>query len=439
MQNPSQHTQHTEQRSEPDDAQVMSLDGSAPLPQRRGPLRDIEREVAEGLMPGADHATTLASLQESETRHRLVMLATNDIIWDADLIASTTQWSGAIEAILGYTDRSFHDDRWWRSNLHPDDRERVLEVLDEVITDPEQSLLEHEYRFRCQDGSYTTLYARGLIIRDAEGVAVRLVGSMMDYTAQKLAETVLVEARIQAEAAQEAQTRFLANISHELRTPLTSILGLGELLLDGELEPQENAWAATMHRSAERLHAIINQFLDFSRTEAGFTVLDSQPFDLISLLDQLEAEFAPLAAQKGVTLTVEKGDDFQRTLRGDGLRVAQILQNLMGNAIKFTKGGYVELCVDVQQAVSGPALHFVVRDSGVGFTADAQENLFQSFRQADESVTREYGGTGLGLAICKQLAELMGGQITAESQVGVGSAFTFVLPVAPVPGALAPR
>lgn len=422
----------TEQRSEPDSALSASMSSPATLPQRRGPLRDRELEVAEGLMPGADHATTLASLQESETRHRLVMLATNDIIWDADLITNTTLWSGAIEEILGYTDRSHHDDTWWRSSLHPDERERVIQSVESALGNPDQTLFEHEYRFRRQDGEYTTLYARGLIIRDQDGVAVRLVGSMMDYTAQKLAEKVLIEARTQAEAAQEAQTRFLANISHELRTPLTSILGLGELLLDGELEPQERAWAATMHRSAERLHAIINQFLDFSRTEAGFTVLDSEPFDLISLLEQLEAEFAPLAAQQEISFSVEKDDNVARTLRGDGLRVAQILQNLLGNAIKFTKEGCVELRVAVHETAAGPALHFIVRDTGVGFSADVQENLFQSFRQADESVTREYGGTGLGLAICRQLAELMGGQITAESQIGVGSSFTFILPVSSV-------
>jgi signal transduction histidine kinase len=252
---------------------------------------------------------------------------------------------------------------------------------------------------------------------------------MMDYTAQKLAETVLVEARMQAEAAQEAQTKFLANISHELRTPLTSILGLGELLLEGEMDPQQRAWAATMHRSAERLHAIINQFLDFSRTEAGFTELDEKPFDLTLLLEQLEAEFAPLAAQKEIAFTVEKSDDLERILVGDSLRVAQVLQNLLGNAIKFTKQGYVRLRVEPVETPIGPSLHFVVQDSGVGFSPETQRDLFQSFRQADESVTREYGGTGLGLAICKQLAELMGGQIDAESRIGEGSTFTFVLPV----------
>jgi PAS domain S-box-containing protein len=359
------------------------------------------------------------------------MLATNDIIWDADLVTDTTLWSGAIEEILGYTDRTHHDDSWWRSGLHPDDRDRVLETLGEALDDRDQSLYECDYRFRCKDGTYKTLFARGLIIRDEQGVGVRLVGSMMDYTAQKLAETVLVDARMQAEAAQEAQTKFLANISHELRTPLTSILGLGELMLDGQLDAQQRAWAATMHRSAQRLHSIINQFLDFSRTEAGFTVVDAQPFDLTLLLEQLEAEFAPLAAQKEITFSVEVSEDVERVLVGDGLRVAQVLQNLLGNAVKFTKQGHVRLRVELVDGEGGPSLQFTVEDSGVGFSPETQSHLFQSFRQADESVTREYGGTGLGLAICKQLAELMGATIHAESRMGEGSTFTFVLPVAP--------
>ncbi|HXH80526.1 sensor histidine kinase [Nocardioides sp.] len=400
-------------------------------PQRYGSVHNRAPAGEVVFMPGLDHAATLASLQESETRHRLVMLATNDIIWDADLVTETTLWSGAIEEILGYSDRFHHDDVWFRSSLHPDDFDRVIEALDSALGDPDQSLFEAEYRFRRQDGSYKDIFARGLILRDEHGAGVRMVGSMMDYTAQKLAETVLVEARVQAEAAQEAQTKFLANISHELRTPLTSILGLGELLLDGEMDPQQRAWAATMHRSAERLHAIINQFLDFSRTEAGFTVVDPQPFDLTLLLEQLEAEFAPLADQKDIRFTVEVSKDVDRILVGDALRIAQVLQNLLGNAIKFTKQGHVELRVERADIGPGPTLHFIVADSGVGFSAEIQRDLFQSFRQADESVTREYGGTGLGLAICKQLAELMGGAIHAESRVGEGSTFTFVLPVAP--------
>lgn len=379
--------------------------------------------------PGADHAASLASLQESETRHRLVMRATNDIIWDADLTTDTTLWSGAIEKILGYQDCTHIDDVWWRSSLHPADRDRVTRSLAETIGNPDQSLWECEYRFRCRDGEYKTLFDRGLIIRDQSGAGVRLVGSMMDYTAQKRAEAVLVEARRQAEAAQEAETRFLANISHELRTPLTSILGLGELLLDGELDPQQRAFAVTMHRSGQRLLAIINQFLDLSRIEAGFTVLEERPFDLSSLLEQLAAEFAPLASQKELLFTVARSENVPSTLLGDGLRVAQILQNLLGNAIKFTKQGHVRLGVTLHDSDSGPALHFIVDDSGVGFPAEKLATLFKSFRQADESVTREYGGTGLGLAICTQLAQLMGGEIKAASHPGDGSVFTFVLPV----------
>ena len=401
-------------------------------------MRDREVGADSASMPHLDHAPSLASLQESETRHRLVMLATNDIIWDADLTTDTTLWSGAIEKILGYQERTHIDDVWWQSSLHPADRDRVTHSLAEAIGNPDQSSWECEYRFRCSDGEYKTLFDRGLIIRDQDSVGVRMVGSMMDYTAQKQAESVLVEARRQAEAAQEANTRFLANISHELRTPLTSILGLGELLLDGELDPQQRAFAATMQRSGQRLLAIINQFLDFSRIEAGFTVLEAQPFDLSSLLEQLAAEFAPLASQKELHFTVERNQNVPSTLLGDGLRVAQILQNLLGNAIKFTKQGHVQLRVALHDGDTGPALYFTVKDSGVGFPADKQANLFKSFRQADESVTREYGGTGLGLAICKQLAELMGGEIRAESHVGDGSAFTFVLPLEPPPDSFLP-
>lgn len=380
-----------------------------------------------------DNAASQASLRESETWHRLVMLATRDIIWDADLTNGRTAWSGAIEQILGYRDRTRHDDVWWQSHLHPDDRDRVNQSLAEAIGTPDQSSWECEYRFRCRDGEHKTLFARGHIIRGQDRVGVRLVGSMMDYTAQKEVEAVLVDARTQAEAAQAAKTRFLANMSHELRTPLTSILGLGELLLEGELDPQQRAFAETMHRSGQRLLAIINELLDFSRVEAGFLGLEARPFDLSNLLEQLAAEFAPLAAQKDLAFTVAMSEDVPRRVVGDVLRVTQILQNLLGNAVKFTKQGHVHLQVLLLDSDTGPGLHFIVRDSGVGFSIDKRERLFKSFTQADESVTREYGGTGLGLAICKQLAGLMSGEIRAESHVGEGSTFTFVLPVKALP------
>lgn len=187
-----------------------------------------------------------------------------------------------------------------------------------------------------------------------------------------------------------------------------------------------------MHRSGQRLLALINEFLDFSRAEAGFLVLEAQPFDLCALLDQLAAEFAPLAAQKELSFAVKRSEYVPRTFLGDELRVAQILQNLLGNAIKFTEQGFVQLRAALHATGTGTALHFLVEDSGVGFASEDQENLFQSFAQADDSVTRAYGGTGLGLAICKQLAELMDGEIRAKSHVGEGSTFTFVLPLKPV-------
>ncbi len=243
--------------------------------------------------------------------------------------------------------------------------------------------------------------------------------------------------RTRAEAAEEAKTRFLAYISHELRTPLTSMLGLGELLLDGDLEPEQRTFAETMHRSGLRLLAIVNEFLDFSRAEAGFLVTEARPFDLRSLLDQLAAEFAPLAAKKGLLFEVETGADIPSTVQGDDMRVAQILQNLMGNAVKFTHQGFVRLRVSLHSdSNAGPALHFAVEDSGVGFSVESQGDLFQPFTQADKSVTRAYGGTGLGLAISKQLAELMGGAIRAESHLGEGSTFTFILPGEAHPPAL---
>lgn len=249
-----------------------------------------------------------------------------------------------------------------------------------------------------------------------------------DISAQKEAEAALESARDAALEATEMKSQFVANVSHEIRTPMNGILGMTRLLLGSALSPRQMEYAEAISRSAESLMRIINDLLDFSKIEAGRLTLEEIDFDLHALLKDVLALYRPRADAKGLALHLEVSSDLPVWVRGDSLRLRQILLNLLDNAIKFTQHGEVALRAE---ALAGDAIRFVVRDSGIGIPAAVQEHIFLAFSQADGSVSRKFGGTGLGLAICRQLATLMGGDLKLESTPGQGSSFHVCLRFAP--------
>ena len=299
---------------------------------------------------------------------------------------------------------------------------------------------------------------------DDQGEITHFISIMQEITERKRSEEALLqgnmaleqansqlvlaidraeELALKAERANAAKSEFLANMSHEIRTPMNAIIGVGNLLLDTKLTANQRDYLRMLTISAELLTGIIDDILDFSKIEAGKLEIARVEFALEEVVGEQMTIFAMGAKDKGVELRAELDRTIPGRLLGDARRLAQILNNLVSNALKFTRHGFITLAVTVvERDAQAVELEFCVRDSGIGIRDDHQAQLFQAFTQVDGSVTRNHGGTGLGLAICKRLAELMGGRIWCESTPGIGSVFSFRLPFAVgsgKPAAIAPR
>ncbi len=262
----------------------------------------------------------------------------------------------------------------------------------------------------------------------------RLVVFLRDISARKETEAALIEAKQNAETANRAKSAFLANMSHEIRTPMNAILGLTQLVLETELNARQKDFLQKVHASSKALLNILNDVLDYSKIEAGRLEIDRVSFQVEPVLISVADLFAARIEEKGLELFFEIDSAANHTLIGDPLRLTQVLNNLVDNAIKFTHEGEIHVKVDeIEQSKDSLLLQFSVRDTGIGLSQEKAELLFQPFTQADSSITRQFGGTGLGLAICSKLVALMGGAIGAFGVEGEGAVFTFTIRVGIMP------
>jgi PAS domain S-box-containing protein len=354
-----------------------------------------------------------AALRTSDERFHLVARATNDAIWDYDVVTQAVWWNDSVQSMFGYRAETIAPSFAWRlTRVHPGDQERVSARFAAALANGEQFWAD-EYRFRCSDGSYADVLDRAYVLYDTRQQPVRVIGSMMDMTTRKQVGRM--------------KNEFIATVSHELRTPLTSIRGALGLIVGGvagELPAQMRMMVEIAHKNSERLLRLINDILDSEKIESGTLIFDLQPQALTPLVEQAIEANRAYGAPFGVTFVLE------RTLPGsmvnvDGERLLQVFANLLSNAAKFSPpGGTVSIWVWRRDG----AIRVAIRDHGPGVPTAFQARMFQKFAQADSSDTRQKGGTGLGLSIAKAIVEKLGGQIGFETASDVGTTFYIDLP-----------
>ena len=375
------------------------------------------------------------TLSDSNDRFQLVTQATNDAIWDWNLQTNEVWWNNAVMTMFGYSpDEIEPTSKWWYEHIHPEDRERIVSDIHEVI-DIGGENWTGEYRFACADGTYKYIFDRGFAIH-RDGQPVRMIGAMQDITERKHIETEREHllsgektARAEAEKANRMKDEFLATLSHELRTPLSSILGWSRLLKDGKIAPEQTGRAIeTIERNAKAQSQLIEDILDVSRITSGKLRLDVRPVELDAVIEMAIESIRPAAEAKNIRL--QRIIDSNAIVSGDPDRLQQVIWNLLSNSIKFTpKEGRVQIKLERINS----HVEITIADNGIGIDREILPYVFERFRQSDSSTTRKYGGLGLGLAIVRHLIELHGGSVHAESEgLNHGASFTIVLPVTPL-------
>ncbi len=392
----------------------------------------------------AERALTQATeaLAEAEERARLLLDSTDEGIYGMDREGRATFVNPAAARLLGYAPEELIG-RASHELIHHTRADGTAYPVHEckmnrAVQLGETQLVADEVLWRKDGSSFPVEYSSTPIRKGDEVVGT--VVMFRDISERKRAEQALVEARYAAEAASRAKSSFLAVMSHEIRTPMNGVLGMVELLRDTELDETQRDYVETVYRSGQALLNIINDILDFSKIEAGMLELEASPFDLRDMAADVVQLLMPNADKRGLRLSLDYDPSCPRRFIGDVVRLRQVLLNLVSNALKFTRQGYVRVRVECEPVRDGLCpVRLAVEDSGIGIADEDRDKVFHAFDQLDASTSRRYGGTGLGLAICREIIEMAGGEIGVDSEPGNGSTFWFRLPLKLEPGADAGR
>ncbi|GGD70177.1 MHYT domain-containing protein [Lacimicrobium alkaliphilum] len=367
------------------------------------------------------------SLRENEEKFRSFITNIPGIAYRCE---STPEWpmvfiSDGVEGITGYPPEDFvlpDPKRSFADLIHPEDRKRA-----EVEASAEGAF-NIEYRLIRRDGEIRWLMEQGVTLKDRQSGTTWLDGFIMDITERREMEQALREAKEKAEQAASARAAFMANMSHEIRTPMNAIIGFSDILLESSLEDEQLRHLKTINQSARSLLHLLNDVLDSAKLDKGKLELEVRDFSLIQEVDAVISTLWLQARKKGLELNADISPKLQTSYSGSPERIRQVLTNLISNAVKFTQQGHVRVSV---KPLAAEQIEFLIEDTGIGMTPSQLQAVFEPFTQADASMSRRFGGTGLGTTISKQLVELMGGEISAQSESGKGSQFRFVLPLKP--------
>ncbi|KOR28832.1 hypothetical protein TI03_03825, partial [Achromatium sp. WMS1] len=371
------------------------------------------------------------ALYDSETRFRqlittspLPMLLTSPPP-DSNILFMNESFT----KLFGYTKQDVRDVNSWWPCAYPDPVYRVeiqkrwIAAIDAMQVGGKRHIQPVTARVTCKNGSVRYIEVYMTVLPDQGAIVV-----FHDFTKRKQIEQALVEEKNKAKAANQAKSNFLANMSHEIRTPMNAVIGLAQLLMETKLNYLQQDYVKRLINSAQSLLGILNDILDYSKIEANKLNLEAIDIDLTELIKNSTDLFSFAAEEKGIKLIFTIDPQIPPALTGDPLRLKQILNNLLGNAIKFTNQGHVKLTINlIDLQDDNVTIKIVVDDTGIGMSSDQVTRLFQAFDQADTSTTRRFGGSGLGLAITKRLIKMMQGHIEVKSTLGKGSTFSLTL------------
>ncbi len=366
------------------------------------------------------------ALVDFELRFHALFEQTHDAVFLLDFEGNHLEVNQRACEMFGYTKEEMLELSYKDVSMEVDNSRDKLGILMR-----EGTLPIYESLFRKKDGSSLPVEVNAVLVRSFDGKPLFIQSALRDISDRKNAENEIIKAKTEAQIANKIKGNFLANMSHEFRTPLNGVIGMLGLMQKTNLDQKQKDYLDKALEFSRLLLHTLNDILDFSKIEAGKLTLEKTRFELHKVIEDVNAIVSPLLFDKGLSLTVTIPKNVPECLVGDGLRIRQILINLMSNAVKFTDKGKVGIKVEMGEAIDPRRSWFIfeVMDTGIGMNPLQMEHIFSPFVQADSSVTRQYGGTGLGLAIVKDLVRLMGGTVSLESKPGSGSLFKVMIPL----------